>query len=326
MIFDRANIKISKIIDKLLLIVIFFITFIIVFLISALLLEKYQGVSVLVYTYIVADIKIFIAINLLLALFLTLIIYKFPFSFTKRYTLKTLEFFNRIDPKDGFKLTILGAFFCISFSFIILIFSSIFPIDIWYSSLFLNFSGIFLVLSIYFVHTSTKKLINLKKALKNLDEIDDDYKSINEVNKFSRNFKFGLKQIELKLQKDCSLNNIKFNLNNYKINDFVQQINSYLFYGGKEEKEEIKLFISNIINNVEGPKINGKLLLKNMLEMDNKITTFFNKNSINLTKPFSFGSSLMDLIKNRDIQTIIALIFAYIIYFYLKTTIDIQFP
>lgn len=52
--------------------------------------------------------------------------------------------------------------------------------------------------------------------------------------------------------------------------------------------------------------------------MDNKITTFFNKNSMNLTKPFSFGSSLMDFIKNRDIQTIIALIFAYIIYFYLK--------
>ena len=331
MIFDSANIKVSKIIGKLLLFcIIFFIQFIIILFIIIILLEEYQDVSVLFFTYI-TDIKIFLIIILLLALFLTLIIYKFPYSFTKRYTLKTLEFFNRIDPEDGFKLTILGAFFSILFSVMILIFSSIFSIDNWYSSLFINFSGIFLFgiflfLSFYYYYTSTGKLINLEKALRNLDEIDDNYKSNNEISKFSRNFKIGLKEIELKLQKDCSLNNIKFNMNNYKINDFVQQINSYLFYGGKEEKEEIKLFINNIKNNVEGHKVNGKLLLKNMLEMDNKITTFFNKNSMNLTKPFSFGSSLMDFIKNRDIQTIIALIFAYIIYFYLKTTIDIQFP
>ncbi|KAF5420216.1 MAG: hypothetical protein C5S45_05130 [Candidatus Methanocomedens sp.] len=87
--------------------------------------------------------------------------------------------------------------------------------------------------------------------MRNLDGRDDNYKSNNEISKFSRNFKIGLKEIELKLQKDCSLNNIKFNMNNYKINDFVQQINSYLFYGGKEEKEEIKLFINNIKNNAE---------------------------------------------------------------------------
>ena len=119
MTLDRGNIKISKMIDKLQLIVIFSITFIFVFFISVLLLEKYQDVSFLVYAYIISDIKRFIVMNLLLALFLTLIIYKFPYSFTKRYTLKTLEFFNRIDPKDGVKLTILGTLFCILFSFIL---------------------------------------------------------------------------------------------------------------------------------------------------------------------------------------------------------------
>ena len=325
MIFDSLNIKISKIIAILLFFVIFFMLFIIVILFSIRLLQEYQDVSVLVFTYI-TDIKIFLIINLLLALFLTLIIYKFPYSFVKRYTLKTLDIFNRIDPEDGYKLTILGALFCILFSFIILIFSSIFSIDKWYSNFVFYFSGIFLIISLYYVYSSSQKLINLEKALKILEETDDDYKSFNELNKFSRNFKRGLNQIEFKLQKDCSLDNIKLNTKNYKINDFIQQINSYLFYGGKEAKEEIKFFINDIENNVKGHKVNGNSLLKNIIEIDKKITTFFNNNSMNLTKPFSFGSSLMDLIKNTDIQKLIALIFAYIIYFYLTTTIDIQFP
>ena len=321
MILDRGNIKISKIIGKLQLIVIFSITFIFLFFINVLLLEKYQDVSFLVYEYIVSDIKIFLVMNFLLALFLTLIIHKFPYSFTKRCTLKTLEFFNHIDPKDGSKLTILGTLFCILFSFILVIFSSIFTIGMKYSSLFINFSVILLILSFYYARISTKKLINLETALKNLDEMDDDCKSINEINKFSHNFKLGLKQIELKLQKDCSLNNIKLNTKNYKIDDFIQQINSYLFYGGREAKEEIKIFINNIKNNINGPKVNGTLLLENISEIDNEMTTFFNENSMNLTKPFSFGSSLIDLIKN--LYKMILLIVYAIIYY--ATKIDINF-
>ena len=320
MTFDNGNTKISKIIDNLLLIVIFSITFIFVFLISVLLLEKLQYVSFLVYAYIISNRYIFLIMNVLLALFLTLIIYKF--SYFKRYI---LEFFNRIDPKDGFKLTILGTIFCLLLSFILVIFSSIFPIGMKYSSLFINFSVIFFILSFYYSRTSIKGLTNLRIALKKLDEIDDNCKSIDEINKFSSNFKLGLKQVELKLRKDCSLNNTKLNAKNYKSDDFIQYVNIYLFYGGKEAKEEIKIFINNTINNINGPKVNGTLLLKNISEIDNKMTIFFNENSMNLTKPFSFGSSLIDLIKNSDINKIIALIFTYVIIYYINT-MNIQFP
>ena len=321
MTFDNGNIKIRKLIDNLRLIVIFSITFLFVFLINVLILEKFKDVSNLVYTYIISDINIFLIMNVLLALFLTLIIYKF--SYFKRYI---LEFFNRIDPKDGFKLTILGTIFCLLLSFILVIFSSIFPIGMKYSSLFINFSVIFFILSFFYSRTSIKRLTNLRIALKKLDEIDDNCKSIDEINKFSSNFKLGLKQVELKLRKDCSLNNTKLNAKNYKSDDFIQYVNIYLFYGGKKAKEDIKIFINNTINNINGPKVNGTLLLKNISEIDNKITTFFNKNSMNLSKSFSFGSSLMVLIKNRDIQKIIALVFFYIIYFYLKGMSGIQFP
>jgi len=324
MIFDNENIKNSKIISKVLFFIIFLMLFVVIFLISIKLIIEYEDIKFLFLTYI-TDIKIFTIIILLLALFLTLIIFKFPYSFIKRYTLKILEFFNRINPEDGIKLTLLGAILCILFSFTILIISIIFSIDKWYSSLFLYFTGIFLILSFYYIFMSPTILINLNKALIILEEIDDNYKSYNEINKFSRNFKSGLKEIEFKLRKNCSLNNIKLNTKNYKSNDFIQNINNYLFYGGKEAKEEISLFINNIKNNIEEPKVNGKLLLQNISEINIKMTTFFNENSMNLTKPFSFGSSLMDLIKNSDIHKIIALIFAYIIIFYLKTTINIQF-